>query len=79
MLLLQNDRCQADLIAILADRGMKHPHALRQMYALYDGTKQSLQTTPDVDVLTSNSSGTLHCLMHNMQHVPWQHWHLCGA
>lgn len=54
---LQNDRSQADLIAMLTNVGMKSPHALQQMYALYDGTKRSLSATPDIDVFRKRSAG----------------------
>ena len=57
LLALQNDRSSADLIGELTRTGITSPHALEQMYALYDGTKQSLQTTPDISLFSNKVSG----------------------
>lgn len=56
LLLLQNDRSSADLIVKLASTGIKSSNALGQMYALYDGTKQSLRTTPDISLFSNKIS-----------------------
>lgn len=48
---------QSDLIVNLANIGLKNPRSLQQMYALYDGTKQSLQSTPDIHLFDSTGAG----------------------
>ena len=79
--LLQNETSQADLIVNLANIGMKNLRSLQQMYALYDGTKQSLRTIPNIDSFGSTNTGLpsiayahvcmklTSCLMSRIQHA----------
>ncbi|KAL3149368.1 hypothetical protein ABBQ32_002171 [Trebouxia sp. C0010 RCD-2024] len=49
----KNDRSQTDLITKLANVSMHNPEVLQQMYALYDGTQQSLENTPEITLFNN--------------------------
>lgn len=57
LLPLQNDKSQANLIAKLHSLATKSPVAVQQMLALYDGTEESLLSTPDVQLFCRNLAG----------------------
>lgn len=57
--LLQNDRSQADLIAKLANVGTQSPGLMHQMHTMYDGSQQSLNTTPKMELFNKFQSGVL--------------------
>lgn len=61
MVLLQNDRSQTDLITKLANVSMHNPEVLQQMYALYDGTQQSLENTPEITLFNNQLPGWSCC------------------
>ena len=64
-LLLQFHKCQVDLVRKLDSLGKNNPQALKQMFALYDGTRESIQITPDVQLFKSNKAGATKLLDEN--------------
>ncbi|KAL3132993.1 hypothetical protein ABBQ38_006902 [Trebouxia sp. C0009 RCD-2024] len=53
----KNDRSQTNLITKLANVSMHNPDVLQQMYALYDGTQQSLENTPEITLFNNQLPG----------------------
>lgn len=54
---MQIERSSADLIVKLANIALKSSSFLQQMNALYDGTKPTLQTLPDIGLFSSKYTG----------------------
>ena len=57
LLLLQTDQSQVDLATNLGNIGRKSTQSLQQIYALFDGTAESLQTIPEIELFSSSSAG----------------------
>lgn len=68
---LQKDKSQTDLMSKLARVGMHSP-AMQQMGALYDGTQDSMDNTPDIRMFTDQFSGQ-NCFCDVLQETAFEH------
>ena len=58
---LQNTMSSTDLDTMLANIGRKDGHALKQLYACFDGSKASLSSVPDIKLFSNRTTGKLFC------------------
>lgn len=54
---VQNDSSQADLIAKLEKLAKNSPQTVQQLHVLFDGTEESANSTPDIQLFCGNATG----------------------